>query len=334
MHKKGFLVDISILRSLSIIVVVFFHVYGMMFADHFPATKELYHSTYFTFNNCWIINVAMPTFVFISGYLFYYQLEKGKYPTFIFLLKKKFTRILIPYFIFGLIMMATTGNFHPFELLHGGYWHLWFLPMIFWCFIIGYFLKGIGNWNKWIIFALIIAIFSISLAGKFLPRIMGLHNVTIWFGWFLLGEVVYLFKEEINAAIRKMKIYWILLFLYIIINLFKPVPYGKLTWYLILSQVFIVLALWYYFHNINDRIKKLLQPLISFSRYSYGIYIFHNWLALYLISHTAQRLLPLADWASNHIILFPFCFFLVTMGISFLLSWSLLKTKIGKFLIG
>ena len=47
----NFLQDISVLRSLSIIAVVFFHVYGMMFANHFPATKELYHSIYFTFNN-------------------------------------------------------------------------------------------------------------------------------------------------------------------------------------------------------------------------------------------------------------------------------------------
>ena len=55
MKSKEFLQDISILRSLSIIAVVFFHVYGMMFADHFPAIKELYHSIYFTLNNCWII---------------------------------------------------------------------------------------------------------------------------------------------------------------------------------------------------------------------------------------------------------------------------------------
>ena len=161
MKSKEFLQDISILRSLSIIIVVFFHVYGMMFADHFPATKELYHSIYFTFNNCWIINIAMPMFVFISGYLFYYQLQKGKYLTFIPLVKKKFTRILIPYFIFGLIMMATTGAFHPFELLHGGYWHLWFLPMIFWFFIISYFLKGVATWNKGILVAFIIILFAL-----------------------------------------------------------------------------------------------------------------------------------------------------------------------------
>lgn len=331
MKSKEFLQDISILRSLSIIAVVFFHVYGMMFADHFPAIKELYHSIYFTLNNCWIINIAMPMFVFISGYLFYYQLQRGKYPTFIPLVEKKFTRILIPYFIFGLIMMATTGAFHPFELLHGGYWHLWFLPMIFWCFIISYFLKGIATWNKGVLVAFIIFSFAISLLGQILPQIIGLHNITVWYCWFILGGIVHLFSNCINMILRKTHIHWIFLFLYILINLFKPTPYGERTWYLIVSQICIIITLWYYFHNAK---WKCFQPLISFSKYSYGIYIFHNWLALYLISRTAQHLFPLAEWAANHTVLFPLCFFVITMGMSFILSWGLLKTKIGKLLIG
>lgn len=331
MKSKEFLQDISILRSLSIIIVVFFHVYGMMFADHFPATKELYHSIYFTFNNCWIINIAMPMFVFISGYLFYYQLQKGKYLTFIPLVKKKFTRILIPYFIFGLIMMATTGAFHPFELLHGGYWHLWFLPMIFWCFIISYFLKGIATWNKGILVAFIIILFALSLLGQFLPRIMGLHNITVWYCWFLLGGVVYLFDNQINKALKRTRIHWILLSLYIFVNLFKPTPYGEHTWYLVISQICIIIAVWYCFHNMG---LKYFHVLIPISKYSYGIYIFHNWIALYLISRTAQHLFPLTKWATNHTVLFPLCFFVITMGISFILSWGLLKTKTGRFLIG
>ena len=331
MKSKEFLYDISILRCLSIIAVVFFHVYGMMFADHFPATKELYYSIYFTFNNCWIIQIAMPMFVFISGYLFYYQLQKGKYPTFFLLLKKKFTRILIPYFIFGLIMMATTGAFHPFELLHGGYWHLWFLPMIFWFFIISYFLKGVATWNKGILVAFIIILFALSLLGQILPRVIGLQYVTVWYCWFLLGGVVYLFNSQVNTILNKTHLHWVLLFLYILITSFKPVPYGERTWYLIISQICIIITMWHYFHNVK---LKYFQPLISFSKYSYGIYIFHNWMAFYLISRTAQHLFPLAEWAANHTVLFPLCFFVITMGISFILSWGLLKTKIGRFLIG
>ena len=49
---------ISILRSLSILVVVFFHVYQYMYVPaHFPETVQMYHDAYFWFNQCVGINI-------------------------------------------------------------------------------------------------------------------------------------------------------------------------------------------------------------------------------------------------------------------------------------
>lgn len=48
----------------------------------------------------------MPMFVFVSGYLFAFLIAKNKYPTFGYLIKNKTKRILLPYFLFGIIMMA------------------------------------------------------------------------------------------------------------------------------------------------------------------------------------------------------------------------------------
>ena len=95
------LIDIAILRTFAIVCVVFFHVYGMMYANHFPASKDIYASMYFRVVQCGLINIAMPLFLFISGYLFVYLLQKGKYSTFGDLLKNKVQRVLLPYFIFG-----------------------------------------------------------------------------------------------------------------------------------------------------------------------------------------------------------------------------------------
>lgn len=62
---------ISILRSLSILVVVFFHVYQYMYVPaHFPETVQMYHDAYFWINQCVGINVAMPMFTLIAGFLF------------------------------------------------------------------------------------------------------------------------------------------------------------------------------------------------------------------------------------------------------------------------
>ena len=75
-QTKGELYDVIIIRSFAIIMVVAFHAYGMMYADHFPELKDIYNQIYFIWNQCIFINVAMPMFVFVSGYLFAFLWRK------------------------------------------------------------------------------------------------------------------------------------------------------------------------------------------------------------------------------------------------------------------
>ena len=46
---------------------------------HFPETVQMYHDAYFWFNQCVGINIAMPMFTLIAGFLFSYFYDKGKY---------------------------------------------------------------------------------------------------------------------------------------------------------------------------------------------------------------------------------------------------------------
>ena len=63
-------------------------------------------------------------------------------------------------------------------------------------------------------------------------------------------------------------------------------------------------------------------------------FIFHNWVEMFMISRTAQRLILLDYWAIEHTTLFPLLFSLMAFIISWGLTWLLLKTRFGKFLIG
>lgn len=330
------LLDISLLRVISIVAVVAFHVYGMMYANHFPESKDLYRQIYWTWNQCGLINIAMPMFVFISGYLFAFLMGKGKYPTFGILLKNKIKRLLLPYFAFGFIMMATTGNFHPLNLLKGDYWHLWFMPMLFWCFVVSYVILGglRKNLRAFIFILLITFVFRLSTLTQVLPKIFGLHYIVGWYCWFLLGCFVQIYSLYIVNFLRKYRLYIPLFITYLIIITLKPVPYGVYTWYLLLAQISIILVIWYFVHTLKKNYFNQLSSLISFGKYSFGIYIFHNWIALYLVSRTAQRVLPLSDWAMQHTYLFPFCLFVITLFLSWGISWLLLKNKIGRTLIG
>lgn len=68
--------------------------------------SRLYEHT----NESVLICIAMPMFVFVSGWLFSYLLSIGKYSTWWSLLRKKGQRILLPYVVFTVLFMSTTGN--------------------------------------------------------------------------------------------------------------------------------------------------------------------------------------------------------------------------------
>lgn len=211
-QTNGKLYDVIVLRFVAIIIVVAFHAYGMMYADtHFPVLKHIYYRLYFTWNQCVIVNVAMPMFVFVSGYLFAFLWRKGKYQNFWELVKNKAKRVLLPYFIFGLVMMATTNNFHPLTLLYGNYWHLWFLPMLFWCFIVAYFLnKYFVSLQSQVIIACVS--FVLSLFFPFFPKILGFQYITRWFCWFYLGIIIYNYKDKLIVGIAKFRLEYIYIY--------------------------------------------------------------------------------------------------------------------------
>lgn len=325
---------ISILRVFCILVVVFFHCYGMMYADaHFPETVSVYEQLYFIPNQCIFIKVAMPLFVFISGYLFKYLLQIGKYPTWGNLFKKKGVRILLPYFVFGLFFMATTSNWHPLRLFNGGYWHLWFLPMLFWCFIVGYAISRMKLKTCFEILFFVVA-FCGTLTSRLFPTWLGLHNITCWFYWFYLGMLFCKYKEVLEQYLSKAGLSFLLLFTSCAVICMYPIEYGEGIWYSNLAVTGCLVSIVHLTDKVDWSKIKVTSSLVKFSSYSFGIYIWHNWVALMLISKTSQRLFGLPELAANHVILFPLCFSLITLFISWEISWCMMKTKVGKFLIG
>lgn len=87
--RKQRLDNLSIIRGISIIVVVAFHAYGMMYVYFDDATNQMYSQIYEKFNQSVLICIAMPMFVFVSGFLFSYLLSLGKYNTWKELVRKR-----------------------------------------------------------------------------------------------------------------------------------------------------------------------------------------------------------------------------------------------------
>lgn len=243
---------ISILRSLSILVVVFFHVYHYMYVPaHFPETVQMYHDTYFWFNQCVGINIAMPMFTLIAGFLFSYLYDKGKYQEFVPLIKKKAMRLLLPFFVFGILMMATTGvPFRPWELYTGGFAHLWYLSFLFWCFPLGWFIKKYMKSVNVQVFMLVVFLLGVS-QDKFLPRILGIHIITKWFGWFMLGMLLASYQMKMKKVISKYHLALLLSVPFLLQLYFNPLEYGHQTWYSVLCVASLLVGILYIFANMG-----------------------------------------------------------------------------------
>jgi len=336
--SDGNILAIDYMRVFAIISVVVFHIYQMTFmGNHLvESTRQKNWDLYFIPVYCWLINIAMPLFMMISGYLFYYLLAKGKYNSWKVFLKKKTLRLIVPYFTFGIIMCLTTGNSKGIlNLYTGTYWHLWYLSGLMWCFILGYVIKNLLKYPvAWI--GIIVMSVLIQFTVTDFPNIFGIKYLPHMFRWFALGGLIVTYQPQIIRFFGKTHLHWLFLIIAIIIGIVDPTEYGKATISLIASQLLMLVSIWYITYYFSQKLgaktnNRIVQEL---AQNSFGLYIFHNWIGLYLIGNFAKRTFGIEAFAAGHPYLYPFLFFIVTLTISFTLSYCIRKTQVGRFLLG
>lgn len=336
MNNNNYRYDISILRLFSLITVVLFHTYGMTYANHFSLViSNKYREVYEYINQGYLINIGMPMFITISGYLFCGQLINNRYTTFKHLFLHKLFRLIIPYYCFSILFILITKSHSWQQLYQCSYSHLWFLPMLFWCFVIVYLLKPIILNKRFSIHILILSLcFGMSLAGKILPAFLGLHNTTMWLYWFILGTILRKYDIEISKIFKHKKRIWLyILTIYIICSVVAYSEYGVFTWYGQIGSSASVVGLMWLTRLYFTKDNIFTNIIIKLSSLSFGVYILHYFLAPLIISRTSQHLFPISYYAENYIILFPLIFSIVTLILSFGLTKILRSTRIGIFLL-
>lgn len=343
-QNNGRLDDVVIIRSLAIIWVVAFHAYYMMLVPaHFPASQAMYHDMYYTFN-CIILQFHLPLFIMISGYLFsHLENDRGKYATFRELIKNKFRRLIIPFYVFVTVFMLTTNDFSWEPYYSWGYQHLWFVTMLFWCFIVTRLLSFLPfcqkRWFKAMVFFLF---FLLNLVPRLDIPFFAVPNILRWYFWFYFGYLLYLNRDGVYGFIdrNRLAVLSLLVVLTVVCLGYKGMVItddSVHTWYGEVGNMTITVLIWYLANRfLLGGMKKdgVMRKLNWLNKYSYGIYIFHNWLQPFMISSTATALFYLDVLAVDHPVLFPFLFFVSSFVVSLGLSWLVLKTRVGKFLIG
>lgn len=137
----GYLYDVAIIRIILVILLVLYHAFAPFSGAWTPIEGYPDIRSYWWFDK-FSYAFMLETFVFVSGYVYGYQVKtKGESRLeFKSLFLSKFKRLMIPSIIFSLLYILLLQDINQpvvktlYEVVCGVA-HMWFLPMLFWCFI-------------------------------------------------------------------------------------------------------------------------------------------------------------------------------------------------------
>lgn len=345
-QQKKLLEEICLIRLILIVLLVLYHAFAPWCGAWHPIDGMVDDTTYW-----WIGKISylfmLETFVFISGYIYGHQVSKKgeQIVTLRQTLIKKGKRLLIPSIIFSITYLLCFGTKESETLpqiilsILEGRGHLWFLPMLFWCFIGIWLISRVKYNTVYIILVLVGLTFC-----TFLPLPLRLSNAMYYMLFFYLGYIVKKSNWNINQLINIKTASLLLVVsltsftLLTFINKSGGVNSGDLFIKIsshLLSRTLNLLAAMagcfacFLFANWIVYVKgiHLSSFWLNLSTYCFGVYLLQQFILQWLYYHSTI----LNDLPVNS---FPWIGFIVTMIVSILITHLSLKSKIGRFLIG
>lgn len=316
-------IHIEILRCFSLFGVILFHTMGFLDDHHMVDGSHIVveinkFSVYF-------VGIAVPMFMFISGYLYR---PVGKHDVISFV-KKKALRLLLPYFVFSSLIMLSGGFFSIKELFQG-FWHLWFLWALFWCFIFSAFI----DFSKKYAFAILLFAFLIGGVKVELPGLI--KDFVQWYYFFALGAIVRA-HAQILEYIKQYYLWIPMILCYVIAVSIVPFQYRSPSAIYELAISAIVVVLFLFAESLTKKweAKDLIKKsILSIGRYSMGIYILHFWILIYLLSTTAIRVFHIEAFIQRIPVLTISGLVIVNFLLCYILTALISRNKIGKLLLG
>lgn len=344
MGEKKLLKDVVVIRPLFIAIVVIYHAF-IIYMGGWDKPKNFIPIDEYNWLANFLYFIRMQGFVFMAGYVYAYQvLALKKDSSLVAIILKKFKRLILPSIFFSLIYFFIFYNRNDYSLFSGiikilsGAGHMWFLPMLFWCFLWGKLLLLIRNHDALILIVLLL----FSLLPWPIP--LGIGRALQYMVFFWGGFLVWKYHDIIMSKLNKSLVFFVLiLFLgtYVVSIWFKGLALFtsdeiifKVLNYVINSAVSLVVTLFgistvYLLVNYFIEKKQVMPASWVFKASSvcYGVYIFQQFILQILYYKTSLPVLVGAYWL-------PWVGCVVTFIVSIELTRLTLKTKFGRFLIG
>lgn len=344
---KKRLYEISVIRLIVILSLVVNHSF-VKIANGGLRSNEYRLPDFYRWLNYYNFEMTLELFVLISGFLFAFQtITLQRNYSLKLYIQKKAHRLLLPMIVYGIVYYfcfyfnPESFTFTGFILeLLGGCGHLWFLPMLFWCLILIWFLVRFHVNEK-----IILACLAIISVIKYLPLPLGFARVSHYLFYAYFGFYLYKQKGWVIDCFTKNKwlipCLWVSYVIFVWLGhssgvtsttadslLFKGLVIAREGTLELLACISGILALFGTIYHFTQSRSFRPSPWIQKAdKMSFGMYIYHQFIlvALYHYTHVVEYI---NAW------LLPWIGFIIAIAFSVLLTSLTLRTKWGRFLIG
>ena len=286
-----------------------------------------------------IYSFHMPVFFVISGYLYsYLYLYQNKYHNVKFFLIDKSKRLLLPYVFWGLIQFFLFDGLFTMCVAYSGGFHLWFLLTLFWNFVFFAFANKIWmqTSSKKLMSGLIVllVVLTIGHLSYYLPKILCLRFAVFNLPYFLFGVILGKKQAYKDFYISRILLLFINLLLFIFVAIIALIePFDKYGGFFSFCKNICVMGYIFTIYRLlcgkivrNQFIQKFM---ISLDKCSMGIYIIHH-IVIWLILSNAKCF----QWLISHCNVGPIVLFLLSLVLSYILTYAIQKNSVIKVVFG
>ena len=340
--------DVAIIRPLLIVLLVFYHAFAP-YSGAWPSIEGCPEVQAYWWLDKLSFAFILEMFVFISGYVFGYQVRmkgeqklkaKG-------LLWNKFKRLIVPSMIFSLLYIILLLDItQPIaKTLYGvvnGVGHMWFLPMLFWCFV-GVWAIEKSHANHTVALIGLLALSLVPMVNLPLRLSATMYYLFFFYsGYVLQRDGVDMRKLETPKTAVALTLSFVVFFPLLTLLKESVVSLGLGENHLIIralqefikhvckvlySSLGIAMMLSIIRLQLNRRHRPIPEWAMFVGKLSMGVYLFQQFVLKGLYNYTS---LP----ATLGAYMLPWIGFAVAMAASLALSWVMSQSRAGRFVLG
>ena len=344
MRLQSRLSEIDTMRPIIIVLLILMHSF-VIFSPS-ASTWPLPHGIRNVSAYHWIQELTysflLEAFTFISGYVYAYNFLFKQKNTFISLVKNKFKRLIVPSIIFSLLyapLFYGKDIVFPRFLydLICGIGHMWYLPMLFACFILTWVIQRINIPELYkLSMLLMLAILSVRLPGLF-----RINTICYYLFFFYFGFYMFTLRNKLRNYTKYLNSfclwggYLLILVSLILMRQNLTVIAGETCGYLSLIVKFsskIIVILYSLIGTLTlfmtclkcSKNHGTINSIQELNNYCMGLYLIHQFILKYLYYYT--------DLPKLGTYILPFVGFIITLTFSYFLVKYACKTRLGRFL--